>query len=141
MGNSVTKKADKTLLESLKTCQDFSSFADTMNAVLSKRKNFSFNPDFDNEDEEVCFLFQRQMEFFLYFAVCKVEGLQGPEPGAKLDKSSALQVDFLIGLLQKVLNFLGRKKIRKLEDILWKTYEMGVIRGFLFVIFFWGDDG
>ena len=125
MGNSIKNKKDSDRLESLKNCQEYSKLCTEIKEYLMKNKTLTLTLDF--LDDDVYSLYQKQLEYFLYFAVSFCETIRSRSVNEVMDKRDASQIDYLVNNLQKVLNYMGRVCADKAFALLWRTYDQGVL--------------
>ena len=124
MGNTIKNKHDQAHLDSLKNCQEFTKLSTEIKDYLMKNKNPSLSLDFSNDD--VYSLYQKQLEFYIYFSISFCETIKSRTLEGIMTKRDAGQIQYLISNLQKILNYMGRVCLPKLEHILWRTFDQGV---------------
>ena len=132
MGNTIKNKQDKAYLDSLKNCQEFLKLSTEIKDYLMKNKTLTLFLDFSNDD--VFSLYQKQLEFYIYFSVSFCETIKSRSLEGVMTKRDAGQIEYLVTNLQKILNYMGRICLPKLEHILWKTFDQGVFLNFFLIL-------
>lgn len=125
MGNNLLKDKEE-FTQSIKETFEYEDFAKKMSEFINKKSNLSYQVSYGEEIEEISTLYQKQFQFFIYLSVEELDKLSSK---GHVDNETAKKIQFWILNLEKILNFIGRCKIRKLEDILWKTsnYKVDLI--------------
>lgn len=123
MGNNLLKDKEE-FTQSIKETFEYEDFTKKMTEFINKKTNLSYQVNYGEEIEEISTLYQKQFQFFIYFSVEELDKLSSK---GYVDNETAKKIQFWILNLEKILNFIGRCKIRKLEDILWKTSSYKVI--------------
>lgn len=124
MGNSIKNKHDKALLESLKNCQEYSKLCTEIKNYLIKNKKLTLTLDFS--DDDVYSLYQKQLEFFIYFSISFCETVRARSLNGIMTSRDASQMDYLLSNLQKILNYMGRICLDRTYSIMWRTTDFGV---------------
>lgn len=124
MGNSIKNKQDSEHLDTLKNCQEYSKLSTEIKDYLMKNKTPSLSLDFS--DDDVFSLYQKQLEFYIYFSISFCETIKTRSLEGVMTKRDSGQIEYLISNLQNILNYMGRLCLPKLEHILWRTFDQGV---------------
>ena len=97
---------------------------DRIKDYLMKNKVPTLTLDFS--DDDVFSLYQKQLEFYIYFSISFCETIKSRSVDGVMSKRDSNQIEYLISHLQKIFNYMGRVSLSKLEQILWRTFDQGV---------------
>lgn len=122
MGIKLTKEKEN-FAKKIKESFDFETFTKEIEEFTNNKSNLNYQANFSDEVEEISSLHQQQFQFFIYYSVNKLEELIAGEIGNEIQ---AKKIQFLVMNLEKVLNYYSICKIRKMENILWKSSDYKV---------------